>query len=322
MSSDLVTRSRVTRRELLAGAGAAGLALLASRVPHASAQAACPQFTNGAGFYRFRLGTFTVTVLADGTAPVPRVLPTWGANPDRQEEFRRTLESYYLPVTDGVNFYHPVLVDTGRHKVLIDTGLGNLGPATTGKLVQHLRNAGVAPEDVDTVFITHCHPDHIGGLNPQGRLTFPRARLVIGELEFNFWTSQAQPTPAVQQNILPLRDRFVRIRAGHEIVPGLVAVESFGHTPGHLSVRVQSGNESLLVFGDAAGHFLLSLRHLGSYLVFDMNGPQAAAVRRRLFAEVADQGTLVTAYHFPFPAVGRIRRVDDHFEFVPALWTW
>lgn len=321
MSSQQLPAGLVTRRQLLKAAAAAGVAAAVGRPP-ASAQTACPQATNGAGFYRFRVGSFTVMVLADGTTPVPRVLPTWGANPDRQEEFRRTLESYFLPVTDGVNSYHPVLVDTGRNKVLIDTGLGPLGPATTGKLAQHLRNAGVNPEDVDTVFITHCHPDHIGGLNPQGRLAFPRARLVIGEVEFNFWTSQAQPTPAVQQNILPLRDRFVRIRAGQEIVPGLMAVESFGHTPGHLSVRVQSGNESLMVFGDAAGHYILSLRHLGSYLVFDMNGPQAAAVRRRLFAEVADQGTLITAYHFPFPAVGRIRRVEDHFEFVPAVWTW
>ncbi len=313
---------KLTRRQLLQAAAAAGVWSLAGSLPAAPAQTACPQATNGAGFYRFRLGAFTVAVLADGTATVPRVLPTWGANPDRQEEFRRTLESYYLPVTDGVNSYHPVFVDTGRHKVLLDTGLGNLGPASTGKLVQHLRNAGVSPDDVDTVFITHCHPDHIGGLNPQGRPAFPRARLVIGEVEFHYWTSLTQPPPAVQQNILPLRDRFVRIRAGQEVVPGLVAVESFGHTPGHLSVLVQSGGESLFVFGDAAGHFVLSLRHLGSYLTFDMNGPQAAAVRRRLFAQLADQGTLVTAYHFPFPATGRIRRVEDHFEFVPVVWTW
>lgn len=308
--------SNISRRQTLKLLGGTGL-VAASGLSLGQNQAPAPS-GNGNGFYRFKLGEFTITILGDGTAPVAQVLPTWGANPDRQDEFRRTLEENFLPVQNGINTFSPVLVDTGRSKILLDTGRGG----TAGQMLAALRNAGVAPADINTVFITHGHGDHIGGITTSGAPTFPNARMVMGDAEFAFWTGQANPSAAVQANLIALRDRYTLIKDGQEIAPGLTAVASPGHTAGHLSVRISSGNANMMAFGDAAGHFILSLRHPGSFLTFDTNGAQAAQTRTRLFEQAAAERMLITAYHFPFPSVGYIRKRDNYFEFVPAVWSW
>lgn len=224
-----------------------------------------------------------------------------------------------MPATNTVNHFNPVVIETGRNRVLIDTGRGGTG----GQLLANLRRAGIDPSGIDTVFITHGHGDHIGGLTTGGQPTFPGARHVMGAAEFGFWTTQANPNAAVQANLIGLRDRFTLIQPGDEIVSGLTAVASPGHTLNHLAVRGGSGNEGLMVFGDAAGHFLLSLRHRGAYVSFDTDGPLAARTRQRLFDQVVEDKMWVTGYHFPFPALGHVRRiVAGNYEFEPTVWQW
>jgi glyoxylase-like metal-dependent hydrolase (beta-lactamase superfamily II) len=312
------------RRQFLKLAGLGGMAAALSPLGRTFAQdtpdVAAP--TNGAGFYRFPVGTAMVTVLSDGQAVMEQTFPNWGANPDRQEEFTQVLEENFIPVAPGINNFNPMLVDTGANKVLIDSGFGINGGPTTGKLITHLQNAGVTPEEIDTVFLTHGHPDHILGIVGEGSLAFPNAQLIMGESEFNFWTSQSEPPEFIAAALIPNQDNFTLLGENAEIVPGLTTVPAYGHTPGHMAVFVDGGEQQLMHFGDAGGHWILSLLYPEHYLGFDADPETTVATRARLFEQVSADRTMVIGYHYPWPGVGHIKAVDNHYEFVPALWRW
>jgi glyoxylase-like metal-dependent hydrolase (beta-lactamase superfamily II) len=310
----------VSRRNLLKLAGMTGVAASANLIQtHTVAQEALP---NGSGFYRFSFGSATITILSDGQVTMDQTFPNWGANPDRQAEFEETLRDYHVPLTPGINNFNPMLIETASNKVLIDTGLGSGGAPTTGRLLTHLQNAGVNAADIDTVFLTHGHPDHIQGLLKEGQPNFPNARLIMGEVEFNFWTSMAEPPPFISNVLLPLKDQFTLLGENQEIAPGISTVASPGHTPGHMAVMVDGGDQQLIHFGDAGGHFLLSLLYPEHYLGFDADPETAVATRAKLFSQAASEGMMVIGYHYPWPGVGHIRAVDSHYEYVPSMWVW
>ena len=119
---------------------------------------------------------------------------------------------------------------------------------------------------------------------------------------------------------MPLKERIRPVEDGEEILPGVRAVASFGHTPGHMSLEAISEGKRLFIFGDAAGHYLLSLRFPQAYLAFDMDKAQVVRTRARLFQKVSEERSLITAYHFPWPAVGYIRREGEGYAFVPAFF--
>lgn len=299
------------------------MAAAAVALPKLAMAQPAPSVPNGGGFYRFRLGGFTVTLLSDGQVAGP-AFPGWGANPGRQEVYAQFLREHFIDPDRAVNNFIPMLVDTGRNKVLVDTGNGpGASAAGLGRTIAHLQLAGIRLDEVDTIFITHGHPDHIRGLTVAGGApAFPNARVVMGETDFNFWANQQSPSDAVRANLIALRSRFTLVQSHHEIVPGITAIGTPGHTVGHMAVLVTSGSAGLMHFGDAAGHFLLSLRFPEHYLGFDADKELVVKTRREMFHHAAADRLIVVGYHFPWPGVGYIRRRETHFEFVPAVFSF
>ena len=281
------------------------------------------------GSYRFQVGTICCTVLSDGyfSYPAPWFFPN--ADPG---ELSRAFDGRRLPHEAVLSPYTCLLIETGRHVVLVDTG-GGAFSRTTGAIVARLDVAGVRPKDVDTVVLTHVHPDHIGGaLNSQGRPAFPNARYVLSELEWNFWTASridlgALRVPqevrrliesAARRCLPPLRFQVDQVQSEAEIVPGVRAIPAPGHTPGHLALLISSDGQHLLNMGDAVVH-PLHLERPDWENGFDLGTGQAAATRRSLLDRAVAENMHLMAFHFPFPSVGRVAaRQEGGWQWTPG----
>ncbi|MDB5366943.1 MAG: fold metallo-hydrolase [Rhodospirillales bacterium] len=329
--------SQFSRRTLLAGAAtglvAANLPLparAASRIPTTTQQ--------GAGFYRFKIGAFDGAVISDGVfelgAPAPLSL---NAKPGDVE---RALEAAGQP-TDKVGLHcNSLLIDTGRELVLVDPGSGpHFGPAL-GKLAQNLRNAGIAPEAIDRLIITHAHPDHIwGSVDAEFRGAFPKAQLHLPAAELAFWSAPNVSLgmtrfPPEQQRLFitntqkvltTWKDRVVTFRAGDEVVPGVRSIATPGHTVGHVSLRFDGGGGNQLVYtADVVHHHVTGLLHPDWTPIFDQDAEQAKTTRKKLLTSLAAEKARLLVYHFPFPGIGHVigAKPAGSFAWAPESWAW
>ncbi len=306
-------------RSLLGGLAAATL------IAFCPAQAAAPQVkTQAPGWYRMVLGDFEITALSDGTTTLPMDQLLHGRPQDTRKRFEQARLA--LPVESSFNGY---LINTGSKLVLIDTGAaGSLGP-TLGKLVANLRAAGYQPEQVDEVYITHLHVDHVGGLMADGQRVFPNAVVRADRADAEYWLSTANMDKAPKDMkgffqgamaaLKPYVDagKFQPFEGPTELVPGVRAVPLHGHTPGHNGYLVSSQGQQLLVWGDVIHAAAVQMADPGVTILFDTDPKAAAPQRRKVMAEAARQGTWIAGAHLSFPGLGQLRAAGKGSEWQP-----
>jgi glyoxylase-like metal-dependent hydrolase (beta-lactamase superfamily II) len=314
------------RRALLTGA-----ALTAAAAFAPAAGAGTPLATEqGPGVYRYKLGTLQLTALYDGIWNVP-IDDTFIRNASRDQVNAALQAGFLAPDILPVSFT-ALLVNTGDKLILIDTGTAGQISDTAGSLIRNLAAAGVKPEQIDTILISHFHPDHIDGLKTKdGAKVFPKAAVQVPEPEWAFWMDDGNQSRASGTTLRYFRnarrifrdmaDEVQRFSPGTEVAPGIVSIAAYGHTPGHTAFALHSGGQSMLAMGDTVRNPYLFARHPDWQPSFDMDGPAAVTTRRQMLDRAAADRMLVEAYHFPFPACGHIAKTTTGFELVPVAWS-
>jgi glyoxylase-like metal-dependent hydrolase (beta-lactamase superfamily II) len=274
------------------------------------------------------LGDFEVTALSDGTVDLP--VDTLLNAPKAKVDKALARQFLKAPVETSVNAY---LVNTGSKLVMIDAGAGGLFGPTLGKLLASIKAAGYQPEQVDEIYITHMHPDHVGGLATDGKLNFPNAVVRADKNDADFWLSaenlakadkdskgffqgaQASLNPYVQAG------KFKPFDGDTELVPGVMAHASRGHTKGHTTYFVESKGEKLALWGDLMHVAAVQFAEPGITIKFDTDNKAAAAQRKAAYADAAKKGYWVGAAHLAFPGIGHLASQGGGYQFVPVTYT-
>jgi glyoxylase-like metal-dependent hydrolase (beta-lactamase superfamily II) len=286
--------------------------------------------TQAPGFHRATVGDFEVTAISDGTVKLP-VLKLLNGNP---QQLAAALQRGYLKETveTSVNAY---LINTGSKLVLIDTGAAGLFGPTLGNLLNNIKASGYKPEQVDEIYITHMHPDHVGGLMSAGAIAFPNATLRIDKRDVDFWLNKANMDAAPEANKGFFQGAMASVNpyvaAGKlkpfdgstELVPGVRAVSAYGHTPGHTTYVVESKGEKLVLWGDLMHVAAVQFEDPSVTIGFDSDTTPAARARAQAYADAAQNGYLVGVTHVSFPGLGRLRANADgkSYTWVPLNYS-
>ncbi len=319
-----------SRRAMMAGAGAlAAAATLEFPAGFGLAHAQGAPVSQAPGFYRYKVGDLTVTAINDGFARRP--LEGFVRNAELAD-VKKAMEQAFLPA-DALSISFTTLVVQNAGKLtLIDTGNGDSGAPTSGRWMTNFKAAGFDPKDVSSIVFSHFHGDHINGFRlKDGTAVFPNAEVMVPAAEWAFWMDDAKMAAApeamkgafggVRRVFAPVAKDVKQFEAGKEILPGLTAVAAPGHTPGHTTFVLASGAAKLMVMSDTTNHPALFVRNPDWSAVFDMDGAQAAATRRKLLDMVSADKMQVAFYHAPFPATGYIAKSGNGFEMVPVQWS-
>ncbi|MEO9823048.1 MAG: MBL fold metallo-hydrolase [Paracoccaceae bacterium] len=304
-----MTDLNLSRRTLLAGAAALPLGA-AVGAPAIAAGHAGPKNSMQ---HSFAIGDFEVSTLLAGTRTVeddPQGI--FGMNVGA-DEFKAVSDANFIPSDKSQFFFTPTVVRTGSEVVLFDTGLN------AGGITAALDQAGLTPEDITIVVITHMHGDHIGGLMNEGTATFPNARYVTGQVEYDHWA--AAGNERFDGMVKPLAEKMSFIGDGGSVVSGITGVAAFGHTPGHMGYMLESNGEQLFLMADLANHYVWSLAYPDWEVRFDMDKAGAAASRKKVLGMAAADKFPLVGYHMPFPGVGYVTTEGPGaFHYVPATY--
>ena len=278
------------------------------------------------GVYHRRIGDIVVSAISDGyldgTLDVMR-------NVDL-EQARQILTAAFRPARrTSVNTF---LIHSKGRTAIVDTGSGIYLQRSAGLVQASLAGAGIDPKSIDTVLLTHMHPDHSAGLTDMsnGKLLFPNAELVMHENELAYWFDDGALAKADERSaklyfqsgreqVAPYKAR-TRLFTDGEVFPGVTAVPSHGHTPGHTAFLIASGNDQLMIWGDTVHVPEVQTAFPEAGMAFDTDLAAAAAARKRMFDRVATDGILIAGMHLHFPAFSRLARRGDAYALYPEAW--
>ena len=326
-----------TRRDLVMSAILGGAAAALGRDAPAAAATSSPgpqapsPGPQAPGFYRMRVGSCEVVILNDGARTFPQ--PQGFVRNVGRDEALAAADAAYMPAGKVTVPFNPTLINTGRKLILVDTGNGPSADGSVGHLTANLAAAGIRPEDVDLVLLSHLHPDHTNGLRAaDGALTFPRAEIRAAAPDWAFWMSDeamAQAADPVTKGYFAntrkvlgdLKERIGTYAWGEEVAPGVTAIAAPGHTPGHTAFAVASGADRILIQSDVTNIPEFFLRHPDWHVMYDHDPEAAQATRHRFYDLAAAEKALVVGYHFAFPSVGHVERDGPGYRLVPLAWS-
>ncbi|HWK96044.1 MAG TPA: MBL fold metallo-hydrolase [Pseudolabrys sp.] len=321
----------LSRRNLMTGAAtaAAGVAATPLTLAAANAQAAGGAVSPLTGVYAYKFGDVEIIQVFDGarTFPIP---DNFIVNVSK-EDTAKAYAGQFMPAGQLTITFSPLIVKTGGKTIAIDTGNGLAANGATKGAVGNARHsmaaAGIDPKAIDIVLISHFHGDHIGGLkNADGTPAFPNAEILVPAVEQAFWGDEANAAKANganKGNFANVKKTFEGLKpttfeAGKEVAPGITAMATPGHTPGHTSFVIASGSKSVVVQGDITNHPGVFMPNPGWHLTFD-NEAQVAEATRRKFYDMASADKLpIIGYHFPFPSAGYVEKSGTGYRLVQA----
>jgi len=316
-------------------AGAAALAL-APVVPVRFAEAAAPAAgKQNASFYRYKVGDAEVTVISDGASTFP--LGDGFVLNAKKDEVNAALEKAFRPRDRMTIYFGPLVINTGGKLVVIDTGNGPgafaASKGAVGQFAANMAAAGIDPKMVDLVVISHFHGDHVNGLlTADNQPAFPNAEVLVPATEWKFWMDDGEMSRASSERMTGLFKNNRRVFEaglkkkvtpydwGKEVAPGLLAVETIGHTPGHTSYVLSSGADKVFIQSDVTNDPDLFARNPGWHLMFDQDPVQAEATRRKVYDMIAAEKMRVQGFHYPFPGLAHLAKDGAGYRWVPAPW--
>jgi glyoxylase-like metal-dependent hydrolase (beta-lactamase superfamily II) len=325
----------LSRRSILAGAAAGAAASAFVWAPKAFALAP-PAGKQAASFYRYKLGSLEITVLSDGVARVP-VTDAFVVNV-KADEVKAALADAFMERDVFIGPYNPIVINTGSRMIAVDTGTGEASFKTTngvaGQLLANMAAAGIYPNAIDTVLISHYHGDHINGLlRADNSLTYPNAEVLVPAPEHKYWMDDGERSRAATQRISEIFTNARRVISGEvlkrlrtyewdkEVLPGITAVGTPGHTPGHTSHIVSSGAKTVYVQADVTHAPFLFARHPGWHAFYDHEPVLAEATRRKVYDMLAAEKMTVQGFHYPFPSVAHVEKTAGGYQEIPILWS-
>ncbi|MHA3081205.1 MBL fold metallo-hydrolase [Acinetobacter sp. ANC 5502] len=284
-----------------------------------------------AGYYQYQSGQTQITALLDGTNYISPSLFK-GLS---EQQIHESLKKYYADQAQGIQTsINAFLVNTGHSLVLVDSGASSCFGSHLGSVLSNLKASGYKPEQINTILLTHLHPDHVCGISKNGVANFPNATVYVSNTEANYWLNPEQikkfpkaqqagylaTVEKIKQAIAPYqaKQRFKTYKLADQI-QGFKVISTPGHTSGHFSYELKTSNEIIVFIGDIVHSHTVQFDHPATAIGYDVDPKQAVATRLKQFAEYAKNRKTIAAPHLPFPGIGHIYSADGKsYQWIPV----